>query len=77
MARTIRAHFDGKQVKFDEPAELKAGTPLLVVVREEEAADGEADAFEKIVTIATSTGIPDLAENLDRYVGRKLPGNGA
>ena len=29
---TLKAHFDGKQIRLDEPFELKPQTPLLVVV---------------------------------------------
>jgi len=29
---TIRAHFDGEQIRLDEPCELKPDTKLLVVV---------------------------------------------
>lgn len=30
--RTVRAHFDGKQVQLDEPCTLEPDTPLLVTV---------------------------------------------
>jgi hypothetical protein len=29
---TLRAHFDGKQIRLDEPFELQPHTPLVVVV---------------------------------------------
>lgn len=29
---TLRAHFDGQQIRLDEPFELEPGTPLTVVV---------------------------------------------
>jgi hypothetical protein len=34
---TLRAHFDGEQIRLDEPFELKPNTPLTVVVGGAEA----------------------------------------
>ncbi len=37
---TLRAHFDGHQIRLDEPFELEPGTPLTVIVPvEDEAAE--------------------------------------
>ena len=33
MTRSIRAHFDGKVLVLDEPADLPTGTPLEIEVR--------------------------------------------
>jgi len=35
----LRAHFDGQQIRLDDPFELEPGTPLTVVV----AGDGDAE----------------------------------
>ena len=31
-ALTLKAHFDGQQVRLDEPCDLRPGTPLMVTV---------------------------------------------
>ena len=36
---TLRAHFDGQQIRLDEPFELEPGTRLTVVVTPEEDAE--------------------------------------
>ena len=40
---TIRAHFDGEQIRLDEPCQLAPDTKLLVVVVPSQPADGEHD----------------------------------
>lgn len=40
-ARTIRAHFDGEQIRLDEPCQLAPDTQLLIVVVPSQAPDGE------------------------------------
>ena len=39
--RSIPAHFDGKQIRLDEPVALKANAKLLVVVLPEEDEERE------------------------------------
>ena len=41
--RTIRAHFDGKQVRLDEPCQLAPDTKLLIVVVPSQPSDGESE----------------------------------
>lgn len=36
---TLRAHFDGEQIRLDEPCELEPDTPLIVTVCREETAE--------------------------------------
>ena len=41
--RTIRAYFDGKQVRLDEPCQLAPDTKLLVVIVPSQPSDGESE----------------------------------
>lgn len=41
--KTVRAHFDGKQIHLDEPCQLDRGTPLLVIVLQDAASDDERE----------------------------------
>ena len=41
--RVLRAHYDGKQILLDEPAELPPNTKLLITVLE--SPDAEREAF--------------------------------
>lgn len=42
MRQTIlRAHFDGEQIRLDEPFELKPNTPLTVIVGDGDTLDSE------------------------------------
>jgi hypothetical protein len=36
---TLRAHFDGEQIRLDEPFELEPGTPLIVTICPKEDRD--------------------------------------
>lgn len=38
---TLRAHFDGEQIRLDEPFKLEPGTPLIVTVCPKEDHDRE------------------------------------
>jgi hypothetical protein len=40
-AITLRAYYDGEQIRLDEPFELKPGTPLTVTVWPEEDSERE------------------------------------
>jgi hypothetical protein len=40
---TIRAHFDGEQIRLDEPCQLEPETKLLVVVVPNQPTDGERE----------------------------------
>jgi hypothetical protein len=41
--KTIRAHYDGEQIRLDEPCQLAPDTKLLVVVVPSQPADGESE----------------------------------
>ncbi|MGH9785255.1 MAG: hypothetical protein ACRD88_13820 [Terriglobia bacterium] len=41
--QTIRAHFDGKQIRLDEPCQLAPDTKLLIVVVPSQPSDGESE----------------------------------
>lgn len=41
--QTIRAHFDGEQIRLDEPYHLAPDTQLLIVVLPDQSRDGERD----------------------------------
>lgn len=43
IPRTIRAHFDGKQIRLDEPCQLAPDTQLLIVVVPSRSSDGESE----------------------------------
>jgi hypothetical protein len=44
MKQTIlRAHFDGEQIRLDEPFELEPNTPLTVIVGDGDTLDAERE----------------------------------
>ena len=42
---TIRAHFDGEQIRLDEPCQLAPDTKLLIVVVPSHTPDGEHEEW--------------------------------
>ena len=46
-SRTLRAHFDGRQIRLDEPFELEPNAELLITVLPE-APDGEREAWARL-----------------------------
>jgi hypothetical protein len=38
---TLQGYFDGKQIRLDEPFEMEANTPLIIIVLPKELADDE------------------------------------
>jgi hypothetical protein len=48
--KTLRAHFDGRQIVLDEPFELEPDTELLVTVlpKEQSEEDAEREAWLKL-----------------------------
>lgn len=40
---TIRAHFDGEQIRLDEPCQLAPDAQLLIVVVPSQHSDGESE----------------------------------
>ncbi|MGH2568147.1 MAG: hypothetical protein ACRDGA_07390 [Bacteroidota bacterium] len=48
--KTFSAHFDGKEIKFDEPCQLEQGTKLLVTVLPKEQQGDEREDWIGIST---------------------------
>ena len=46
--RTVRAHFDGKQIRLEEPCQLEPNTQLLVVVLPKQPRDDERDEWRHL-----------------------------
>ena len=42
---TLRAHFDGEQIRLDESFELEPDTELIITVLPRKSPDGERDAW--------------------------------
>ena len=57
---TLSAHFDGQQIRLDEPYELAAGSQLLVTIVPAKAADDRA--WEQLAM-----------QNLERAYGEAEP----
>ena len=67
--KSIKAIYDGKQVKLLEPVSLPANTPLVVVVKKRPAARGKRkDPWERLGEDAIDMGVNDLAEQHDHYL---------
>jgi hypothetical protein len=77
VATAYRAHFDGEQIKLDEPASLKRSDELVVFVfrRPKGKKSLQKHPFKRILQAATDMGIEDLAENFDFYTGRRVNGS--
>ena len=63
---TIPAHFDGQQIRLDEPVQLSINAKLLVTVLPESAADDEAVAWERLALqgLAGAYGVDESAYSL-------------
>jgi hypothetical protein len=46
--KTVRAHFDGKQILLDEPCQLDPDTQLLVIVLQDSSPDDEREDWLRI-----------------------------
>ncbi len=71
--KPIKAHFDGKQVVFDEEVNLKPNTRLTVIVHEGVSVEMKSENDEQydllsIFGIPIPTGIKDFAEQHDHYL---------
>jgi hypothetical protein len=42
---TLQGYFDGKQIRLDEPFEMEANTPLIIIVLPKEFADEEGKSW--------------------------------
>ncbi len=47
---TLTAHFDGKQIKLDEPYKLEPGAKLLVVLLPQQQPDSEREGWLMLST---------------------------
>lgn len=45
---TLHAHFDGEQIRLDEPYELKPNTKLLVTVLPKQRSDNEREEWLRL-----------------------------
>ena len=43
--RTIRAHFDGEQIRLDEPCHLEEDPQLLVIILSDHSSDAEREEW--------------------------------
>ena len=44
----LRAHFDGEQIRLDEPVKLEPNTPLRVIVGRDETLDAEREDWLRL-----------------------------
>jgi hypothetical protein len=67
--KTIKAIYDGKQVKLLEPVSLPPNTPLTIVVPKRLATKGKKkDPWDNLGDDAMDLEISDLAEQHDYYL---------
>lgn len=67
--KSIKAIYDGRQVKLLEPIDLPANTPVTVIVeRIPTAHKEEEDSWEQLGEDAIDMGVRDLAEQHDHYL---------
>lgn len=66
-ARTVRAHFDGKYIRLDEPCPLEPDTPLLVIILpQQHDASEQADWYRfSQQTLANAYGAEEPEYSLD------------
>jgi len=76
MSKTLRAVFDGKVLRPEEPADLKPNARyLLTIEREEEAKeahDGQTYPLTEILRLATDMGVTDLSTRHTEYAHGRL-----
>jgi hypothetical protein len=67
--RSIKAVYDGKQVKFLEPVDLPANTQLEIIVKKKSPRRKRSqDAWDSLGDNAIDLGVSDLAEQHDHYI---------
>ncbi len=66
--RSIKAVYDGKRVKFLEPVNLPANTPLEVIVKEKHGRKRRQDSWDSLGDDAIDLEVSDLAEQHDHYL---------
>lgn len=81
MGKTLRAVFDGKVLRPEEPADLEPNTRYVVTVEPEvepsQASAVAAYPLTEILALATDMGVEDLASHHRRYAhGGPDDGNG-
>lgn len=65
---SVRAHFDGKQIRLDEPVKLKPDARLLITVLSEEKPENKT-LFELLdAPIGSIEGPEDWSINHDHYL---------
>ena len=69
-AVTLKAHYDGQQIRLDEPFPLKPNTRLLVTVVPDETAEAERQAWlaasQESLARAYSDAEPDYSDAVIR-----------
>jgi hypothetical protein len=64
---TLRAHFDGQQIRIDEPFELEPDTPLTIIVESSQEQDTESQDWSILSasSLATAYGENEPEYSLD------------
>lgn len=60
----LKAHYDGQQIVLDEPFELPANSPLIVMLRDEHD-DSESSESEWLRAAATNEAFAFLADPVE------------
>lgn len=47
---TLRAHFDGERIQLDEPFDLQAGAPVMVLVQSDSKTDPDRGDWQMLMT---------------------------
>ena len=68
MTITVEAVYQNGQLQFKEPVILAEGTPVRVTIT---PVDEDDDPLDAVIGIC-DTGLPDGAENHDKYIYGKL-----
>ena len=70
--KTLRAHFDGKVLQLDEPADLPVNQPLEISVRQATASPDGESPLQRLARLAKefpASGLPtDAASQHDHYL---------
>lgn len=77
MPKTLRAVFDGKVLRPEEPVDLKANTRYLVTIEREEDEEEKPDKHEaypltEVLRLATDMGVTDLSTRHSWYAHGRL-----
>lgn len=86
MPKTLRAVFDGKVLRPEEPVDLKANTRYLLTIEREEDEEGKPDKEDEegkpdkdepyplteVLRLATDMGVTDLSTRHSWYAHGRL-----